>query len=151
MPRFEFSTDSPDIAPDPTRPVLSQGAQFHSIYKHQFSNHSILYSAVRKVVVSKEPLQDPLPLDKLKFIDLRTNKLIENAGHERNLKRYKFLAWWANAFLTNDDRVLCGFRDENGIVSKLQIYETESMPEVGMPQTLTRISSLIQIIHSTRL
>ncbi|XP_043281675.1 decapping and exoribonuclease protein-like [Venturia canescens] len=121
-----ITSESPSKAPDTSKPVV-ETEEFRCVYQHQFSKYSVLFSAVRKAVISKEKLSDPLPLHKLKFIDLRTNKIIEHAGHDKNLKKYKFLQWWVRAYLTNDDKVLCGFRDDNGVVSILNTFETHQM------------------------
>ncbi|XP_043281674.1 decapping and exoribonuclease protein-like isoform X2 [Venturia canescens] len=123
-------SESPKEAPNPKKPLVKDEA-FRCIYQRQFGQHSVLYSASRKAVLSDKIFSDPLPLDELKFIDLRISKTIKYQGQETYLKKYIFLRWWANVILVNDDQVLCGFRDDNGIVHELKTYKTDDLPKLS--------------------
>ncbi|XP_043281755.1 decapping and exoribonuclease protein-like [Venturia canescens] len=147
-------SECPDEAPQPDEKI-SRHEEFRYVYQQKFSKHSVLYTGVRKAVLSKKLLEDPLLIDNLEFIDLRTHKKIVYQTQEKSLKMYKFLAWWANAFLTNDVKVLCGFRDDNGIVNELKTYEIEELaqmskkfwhPEVCLKACQTLLSEIAEIV-----
>ena len=42
--------------------------------------------------------------------------------------RYKQMKWWAQSFLVGVPRVICGFRDDEGIVKNLQTFKTAEIP-----------------------
>ncbi|XP_043281638.1 decapping and exoribonuclease protein-like [Venturia canescens] len=127
---YEYFSESPEEAPNPKKP-LAESEEFRCIYQRQIGQHSVLYSALRGAALPNKIFANPIPLDELKFIDLRTSKSIKHKGHEVSLKKYIFLRWWTNAILVNDDQVLCGFRDDNGIVHELKTYKTDDLPKLS--------------------
>lgn len=135
-----FVIESPDEAPNTDKPAAEMG-EFRCIYQHQFGNFSVLFSTVRKACLSKEKLSDPIPLHKLQFADLRTNRIIQHVGHDQSLKKYKFLQWWVRAYLTNDDRIFCGFRDDNGVVKILNTFKTDEIVRMSQVRSYNFIYS----------
>ena len=41
--------------------------------------------------------------------------------------RFKLLKWWAQSFLVGVPKIVCGFRDDDGIVKNLQHFKTTSL------------------------
>jgi len=41
--------------------------------------------------------------------------------------RFKLLKWWAQSFLVGIPKIVCGFRDDDGIVKNLQHFKTTSL------------------------
>ncbi len=41
--------------------------------------------------------------------------------------RYKLLKWWAQSFLVGVPKIVCGFRDDDGIVKNLQNFKTVNL------------------------
>ena len=46
------------------------------------------------------------------------------------LSRFKMLKWWAQSFLIGIPKIVCGFRTDEGIVERLQVYETQELPKM---------------------
>ena len=42
--------------------------------------------------------------------------------------RNKLLKWWAQSFLVGVPKIICGFRDDEGIVNNLQPFRTIDIP-----------------------
>ena len=42
--------------------------------------------------------------------------------------RYKLMKWWAQSFLVGVPKIVCGFRDDDGIVKNLQSFRTSMIP-----------------------
>ncbi len=42
--------------------------------------------------------------------------------------RYKLMKWWAQSFLVGVPKIVCGFRDDDGIVKSLQNFKTSMIP-----------------------
>lgn len=42
--------------------------------------------------------------------------------------RYKLMKWWAQSFLVGVPKIVCGFRDDDGIVKNMQYFKTSMIP-----------------------
>jgi RAT1-interacting protein len=67
--------------------------------------------------------------DQEKYIELKTKDVKKSEKHEKNLYRYTMLHWWAQCVLNGTEKIVCGFKDPNGIVRELQSYSTSALPE----------------------
>ena len=45
------------------------------------------------------------------------------------LCRYKAIKWWAQSFMVGIEKIVCGFRDDDGIVHRLQNYTVQDLPK----------------------
>ena len=45
--------------------------------------------------------------------------------------RHKVIKWWCQSFLVCIPVVVCGFRNDNGIVTRLTDYPTSKLPSIG--------------------
>ena len=45
------------------------------------------------------------------------------------LIRYKLMKWWAQSFLVGVPKIVCGFRDDDGIIQHLQTFRTIDIPK----------------------
>lgn len=93
------------------------------------ASHSLLYSAEVDGVdsIRSKSSNDPL----VSFIELKTSKVVTSDRADRSLRKYKLMKWWSQAYLTGIPRVVCGFRDDYGIVRSLQTFEVTDMPSKG--------------------
>lgn len=66
--------------------------------------------------------------DRDRYIELKTSRVIDGWRQERNFKRFKLLKWWLQSFLAGIDRIVCGYRDDAGIVKYLTTYDVDDMP-----------------------
>lgn len=66
--------------------------------------------------------------DRNRYVELKTSRILDNARQERNFKRFKLLKWWLQSFLVGIDQVICGYRDDEGIVRRLTPYSMAEMP-----------------------
>ena len=53
--------------------------------------------------------------------------------------RFKLIKWWAQSFLIGIASVICGFRDDSGVVRSLESYSVNKMP------SLTKVSIILLI------
>ena len=68
-------------------------------------------------------------LDPEKFLEMKTSRELETDRQERNFRRYKQLKWWAQSFLVGTKQVLCGWRDDQGVVDRLQLFKVRDLPK----------------------
>ena len=65
------------------------------------------------------------------FIELKTSRQIDNKRLAASFAQHKTLKWWAQSFLVGIRKILCGFRDDDGIVHSLEDYPIQKLPEIG--------------------
>lgn len=65
--------------------------------------------------------------DPIHWVELKTSAEIHN---DRDMLKYerKLLKFWAQSFLLGVPKIIVGFRDQNGIVRRLEELETASLP-----------------------
>lgn len=64
------------------------------------------------------------------FVELKTTKRMENEYQYRNFLKYKLLKWWAQSYLVGVPLIVCGYKDNKGIVKKLEQLNIESFPDL---------------------
>uniref|UniRef100_A0A6B2LB30 Decapping nuclease n=1 Tax=Arcella intermedia TaxID=1963864 RepID=A0A6B2LB30_9EUKA len=62
------------------------------------------------------------------FIEIKTNRIIDNAGSSRSFQRHKLLSIWIQSYLAGVDKVFIGYRDDNGIVRNVNFIKTTDIP-----------------------
>lgn len=45
--------------------------------------------------------------------------------------RFKLIKWWSQSFLVGIERIICGFRDDDGVVQHLQNFNTKDLPKMA--------------------
>lgn len=76
-------------------------------------------------------LVDPLPLQEMKFFELKTSRIVEQPRQLISMKRFKFLKWWCQSFLVGIEDILCGFRDDKGMVRKVENYNVQNLARIS--------------------
>lgn len=66
--------------------------------------------------------------DRGRYIELKTSRVIDGWRQDRNFKKFKLIKWWLQSFLAGIDRIICGHRDDAGIIKHLTTYEVGDMP-----------------------
>ncbi|XP_006820314.1 decapping and exoribonuclease protein-like [Saccoglossus kowalevskii] len=64
------------------------------------------------------------------YVELKTSREIYTDRQYRNFKRFKLIKWWAQSFLPGLPTIVAGFRDDDGVVTKLETYETMKIPDL---------------------
>ncbi|XP_072022223.1 decapping and exoribonuclease protein-like [Amphiura filiformis] len=137
-----------------TPPDTSQAVDNHEAYcsvvKTTLNNHRLLFSG--EVDCSLYGCDKGPPAN---YIELKTSREWYTPNHEKNFYRFKLLKWWAQSFLIGIPQVICGFRDDEGVVSHLKSFDTLRMPKYSrgewngavcfhfMEQFLTYIKSVV--------
>ncbi|XP_034944728.1 decapping and exoribonuclease protein-like isoform X2 [Chelonus insularis] len=142
-------SDSPDKPPD-TSKAVNEAEEFNCVFQTQLIHHHLLYAAEMDALLSDKKLVDPLPLDKLQFIELKTNRIIESSQQNENLKKFKLLRWWCQSFLVGTERIICGFRDDRGIVKELKDFRVSSIARYSK-NMLQKLWFMIMITQSINL
>lgn len=62
------------------------------------------------------------------YVELKTCKLLNHERAVRTFERYKLLKFWVQSKLVDVKTIVCGFRDDEGIVTKIQRFKTADIP-----------------------
>ncbi|XP_072936025.1 decapping and exoribonuclease protein-like [Epargyreus clarus] len=130
-------SDYPDIPPNIDKPVV-ENEEFSIFYSATLNNKQLLYGAqIDGLLATNSSVAQPpqnanidINLDYLRrnsFLELKTNRLIQNHKQERNFKRYKLLRCWCQCYLADLKGLLVGYRTDDGIIQYLQWFDT---PEI---------------------
>ncbi|KAI5790086.1 protein rai1 [Geopyxis carbonaria] len=101
--------------------IVSNKAQFCSIVKTAFDDVKLILGGEVDAVWDKRcgPINN--------YVELKTSKEIETerdgVAFERKLQRF-----WSQSFLLGVDRIICGFRDNDGQLMRVQQFDTQDIP-----------------------
>ena len=51
--------------------------------------------------------------------------------------RYKSLQWWAQSHLTGIKEIICGLKDDKGVVKRINPMKTEELPKIAKVYSFT--------------
>ncbi|KAK3082516.1 hypothetical protein FSP39_001210 [Pinctada imbricata] len=122
--KFEqyVSTSEPNGIPDPDSPVNNCEA-YCTVIRSRLEKHSIVYSGEVDAVDLDCSLEN-------KYVEFKTSREIDTPRQDQNFKRFKLIKWWAQSYLVGIPLIVCGFRDDDGIVHRLQNFETAKIPDI---------------------
>ncbi|XP_042907114.1 decapping and exoribonuclease protein [Parasteatoda tepidariorum] len=131
--KFEqyMSADSPTSSPDLSVPV-NEKEEYCIVLKGRLNSHTILFSAE---VDGKDPeyLNNPNaePVSTKSYTELKTSRIITTHRQNQNFARFKLLKWWLQSFLAGIPKIICGFRDDQGVVRNLDIFPVHDIPKMA--------------------
>lgn len=97
------------------------------IFDSTLNGKRILYDAEMDAIESDESIDlEKCDLNECKFVELKTKEL-----RTYNLKydELYFVRWWAQCYLANIKKIICGDRDKKGVVSNLQLVNVDDIPK----------------------
>ncbi|VVC95411.1 unnamed protein product [Leptidea sinapis] len=137
-------SDSPQTDPTPEMPV-NETEEFSLVLKTNINRHNIVFGAeMDGIRCDKECVQEKPDLvlgpealiqylSSKEFIEIKTSRHIETSNQDRNFRRFKAKKWWCQSFLVGIDTILCGFRNDDGIVERCLYKEIKlKFGEMGL-------------------
>ena len=105
---------------------MDENEEYCCVLRSRLSSHSLVYGAE---VDGADPSRYSPPHAHLTpFVELKVTKEIISDRERQTLHKFKFLKWWSQSFLVGIPRVVCGFRDDTGVVRSLQTFTVSTMP-----------------------
>ncbi|KAH3694174.1 decapping and exoribonuclease protein-like isoform X1 [Dreissena polymorpha] len=71
------------------------------------------------------------------FVEIKTMKHVSTPEENDRFKRFRLLRWWAQSQLGGVQEILCGFRDDEGLVTRMKSFQTRSIPNPALPWNQT--------------
>ncbi|XP_022102390.1 decapping and exoribonuclease protein-like [Acanthaster planci] len=125
--KFEqYVTSDGKKSPDTSQPVNNIEA-FCSVVRSDLGPYKLLYSG--EVDCLQSVSKDKPPGN---YLELKTSRKWYSQKNENNFYRYKLVKWWAQSFLVGIPQVICGFRDDEGVVREIKHFKTMQMPKLSM-------------------
>lgn len=115
--------------PETDEPVNNKEA-FCSVVTTKLDEHSLLYGGEVDCFSGDNAASASAAGSTSNYVELKTNRDFDHPGQERSFKRFKVLKWWAQSFLLGVPTVVCGFRDDAGIVHRIGYYKTLELPRL---------------------
>ncbi|XP_067936038.1 decapping and exoribonuclease protein-like [Watersipora subatra] len=95
--------------------------EYGSVVRAKLGSHSLVFGGEIDCAWPQHPTQ---------YIELKTSRECSHAGQERSFRKFKLLKWWLQSFLIGIEDILCGFRDDNGIVRSCEWYKVSEIPKI---------------------
>ena len=113
--------------------VVNTNVQYCSVFETKLGSHRLIMGA--EVDCLENEVTDRNQFQK-QYLEIKTHKVIRNANQDRSFKKFKCLKTWAQSYLAGIPKVLFAFRDEQGTLQKLEMYETMKFPRLARPENM---------------
>eukprot|EP00118_Oscarella_pearsei_P004300 m.18146 g.18146 ORF g.18146 m.18146 type:complete len:395 (+) comp27606_c0_seq2:157-1341(+) len=64
------------------------------------------------------------------YIELKTSRHIDRDRQNHSFLKFKIIRWWAQSFLIGVPKIICGWRDDDGFVKRLETFKTLELPRL---------------------
>ncbi|KAI9275589.1 RAI1 like PD-XK nuclease-domain-containing protein [Phascolomyces articulosus] len=121
----EPNGDAPAV--DETLEPPNTNVQYCVVVRTRLGNSSVIMGAEVDCIEGLKPGNgEGSPLKQ--YIELKTSRRIDVERQQISFEKYKLLKFWAQSFLVGVPRVICGFRDDDGVLSHLETIKTLEIP-----------------------
>ncbi|XP_071445958.1 decapping and exoribonuclease protein-like isoform X2 [Hetaerina americana] len=137
-------SEQPGGTPDVETPN-NQNEEFSCVFQATIGPYNLVYAAEMDGVNLRnggpkfagfgddsKRLKEMLNDGKAEFVELKTSADASTNNREwQKIRRFKSRKWWAQCQLVGIDKLICGYRDEEGIVRKLDEFSVRKLPQLG--------------------
>ncbi|XP_052773258.1 decapping and exoribonuclease protein-like isoform X1 [Mya arenaria] len=121
--KFEQYLTASSADSDPSPDLQYNNCEtFYTVVKATIGSHTLVYSGEVDAVSTDEPFGEH-------YVEFKT--ITHSALQRNSFKRYKLRNWWTQSVLVGVPEIVCGLRDDAGIVTKLQTYTTQDLPTMA--------------------
>ena len=54
--------------------------------------------------------------------------------------RFKLIKWWAQSFLVGIPKIVCGYRDDDGVVHRLEEMDVQTLPDLAKVRNAVNVA-----------
>jgi hypothetical protein len=119
--------------------------QFCAVFKIKFNDMRCIiaaeidcYEVETRIQRSHGDHTDPLAppakqrvVEQARYLELKTSKIVSTDRDDFVFKRHKLLSFWIQSYLVDTRTIIVGFRDETGVVRKIERLDVSSIPAVA--------------------
>lgn len=142
--RFDrYVTDA--FYPGVDKKIQGRNDGFYCVVKSNLDGHRIAFQSQIDCINDRA---SDLKLDD--FVEIKyTQSVGTDYWKQQKFHQFRLCKWWMQSYITGVPEVLCGFRDEDDVVRKVEHIPVSSMPEMGRGfwSTDLLINSLAEFLH----
>lgn len=126
---FEAASTASEAAGGSDDGPLNANAEFCSVARTKLGGNRLVFAA--EVDAERRGFGEAGGGERAmrQYVELKTTKLLDGERERHTLERHKMAKWWLQSFLLGVRTVVCGFRDEGGVLRKTQDFETKQLPK----------------------
>lgn len=123
--KFEqyLTADSPNGVPDTNSPYNNCEA-YCTVVRSRLNSHSLVFSG------EVDAEHNDTKYGK-HYVELKSTRDFSHPRQFISFKRFKLIKWWAQSFLVNVPEIVCGYRDDDGVVRRLESFHTNKLPLIA--------------------
>lgn len=130
--KFEQLMTSPNPGECPnTEAPVDENEEFCCLFRTRICGTSIVYGAEMDAYKANRRLNEGEVLNPDKFVEMKTSRMIDNERQDRSFRRFKLLKWWSQSFLVGTKELLCGWRNDDGVVTSLETFMIKDIPKAA--------------------
>ncbi|OWF40092.1 decapping and exoribonuclease protein-like [Mizuhopecten yessoensis] len=109
-----------------TNTLVNTNEGYCTVVRSRLNSHSLVYGGEVDAAISEAGPGKPY-----QYVEFKTNMEIETQKQDFSFRRYKLIKWWAQSFLVGITQIVAGFRDRDGIVHRLENFNTLDIPSIA--------------------
>ncbi|KAH3861118.1 decapping and exoribonuclease protein-like [Dreissena polymorpha] len=121
--KFEqyLTADTKDAKPNTDTP-FNNCEEFGTVVRSRLNSHSLVFAGEVDAIdtTGKKP----------HYVEFKTTRDFTHQKQLISFKRFKLIKWWAQSFLIGIPEVICGYRDDDGVVHRLESFNTNTIPSM---------------------
>lgn len=116
-----------------TNQPVNENEEFSCVFSTRLMGHSILYCAEMDGIEATEPLTESEVVNQYSsnFVEAKTTRCIENRKQDMTYRKHKIMKWWAQCFTVGVTKVVCGMRNDGGLVTEVEEIDVAQFPKQG--------------------
>ncbi|XP_037520511.2 decapping and exoribonuclease protein-like [Rhipicephalus sanguineus] len=107
---------------------------YQVVVRNCLGSHTLVMSATMKAL---DPRYEPGSTKG--YVVFRTNRVLSTDRQWFTFRRYKLLVWWSYSVPIGVPHVMCGFRDDRGIVQTVEEFQVRQIPEKAKASKATAL------------
>lgn len=119
------SDDEPNAKTRKTETITNTNEAYCAVLTGSINHHTVLFAG--EVDCCDGSLKSPTD----NYIELKTSRIITTKKQNDNFHRYKTVKWWAQSYLAGVPLVICGFRNDEGVVKNVAKFNTLHFPRLA--------------------
>jgi len=124
--------------------VVNTNEAYFSVVSSRFGDDLSIILGAETDCVAKEKEYLGAPAC---HVELKTSRTIASHQQQKSFFNVKVLKWWAQSYLCGTPTIVCGFRDNKGLVKSLQRYEVNEIPILANKQTKGHAWSPVKCVN----
>ncbi|KAJ2747564.1 decapping endonuclease targeting mRNA [Coemansia sp. BCRC 34301] len=106
--------------------TVDTNREYCSVFKTRLGSHSIISAAEVDCIDAEKPAIAP----NRSYRELKTSGILDTQRKVESFERHKLLKFWAQSFIAGIPTVTVGFRDNSGMLHRVEDFKTQDMPRL---------------------